>query len=130
MPYVLIPDRAKTIRRPMAFRALSALSIFLLLACGGSNQAAVKTETPLPIAETGGTPSAEASATPAKDPTKAYVHVIALSDFHGWILPLEPRGFPRYYGGIANIAGMIEHREKLPREERLLVDNDRHILAT
>ena len=53
-------------------------------------------------------PPVAANPPPAKvekkrDPKTAEVAVVALSDFHGWLLPLEPKGYPRYYGGIANL---------------------------
>ncbi|MBK6688527.1 MAG: bifunctional metallophosphatase/5'-nucleotidase [Deltaproteobacteria bacterium] len=64
-----------------------------------------------------------APAAPAPDPKVAKIQVVALSDFHGWLLPLEPKDFSRYYGGIANLAGMLEQKEKLRPETSLILDN-------
>ena len=59
---------------------------------------------------------------PAASPT-VEVSVIALSDFHGWLSPLKPRKYPRYFGGIENIAASLAGREKLNGTTAILVDN-------
>ncbi len=51
------------------------------------------------------------------------IPVIALTDFHGWLAPLQPRRSPQYYGGIGNLAAMLEHREKLSGDNAVFVDN-------
>lgn len=73
-------------------------------------------------------PPVAANPPPAKvakkrDPKTAEVAVVALSDFHGWLLPLEPKGYPRYYGGIANLAGMLQHKEGLAKDTAVILDN-------
>ena len=51
------------------------------------------------------------------------VTVIALSDFHGWLKPLQPRRDPRFFGGIENLAAMWRGREGVTGKTAILVDN-------
>ena len=55
--------------------------------------------------------------------TVAHAKVIALSDFHGWLLPLEPKGYNKFFGGIAYLGGMLKGYEKLTPENSLILDN-------
>lgn len=61
---------------------------------------------------------ASAAARPATE-----VKIFALSDFHGWLLPRTTRSNPRFYGGIANIAASIRHRDGGTPETALILDN-------
>lgn len=94
---------------------LSTLTV-LLGACASQQPAEPPPPPPPPAVET-------ATAASAGDPNEAVVKIVALSDFHGWLLPLEPRGFPRYYGGIANLAGMLDHKEQLRPDDTVILDN-------
>jgi 2',3'-cyclic-nucleotide 2'-phosphodiesterase (5'-nucleotidase family) len=102
-------------------------SLAFVAACGGAareTQPATSPTTTSTVAspeEVAGQSSADA--TPKRDPSKARVQVVALSDFHGWLLPLETKGLSKFYGGIANIAGFLEHKEKLNENDALLLDN-------
>ncbi len=69
------------------------------------------------------TPEQAAPKEPALPPNQTRIKVVGLSDFHGWLLPLEPSNFPKYYGGIANIAGMLKHKEQLTDKNALVLDN-------
>lgn len=62
-------------------------------------------------------------AVPARDEKTARIAVVALSDFHGWLLPLEPKGFNKYYGGIAYLGGLLAHKEKLHPSSSVILDN-------
>jgi 2',3'-cyclic-nucleotide 2'-phosphodiesterase (5'-nucleotidase family) len=86
-----------------------------LSACAGSS----------PPPQTGGPadPPPSASAAAPSDPKTAHVVVIGISDFHGWLSPLEPKGFGKFYGGIANIGAMLAHKEKLDPASSIIVDN-------
>lgn len=93
------------------------LTLTLLLgACAGQQPA---DQPPPPPPPSVGTTTAAA----AQVKSEPVVKIVALSDFHGWLLPLEPRGFPRYYGGIANLAGMLEHKEALTDDNTVILDN-------
>ena len=94
------------------------LALAALTACSttGSTSGAPDTD---PAAE----PAAEPDPEIPRDPVTARVTVVGISDFHGWLLPLEPKGFKKYYGGIAHLAGMFEHAEKLDPKTSLIIDN-------
>jgi 2',3'-cyclic-nucleotide 2'-phosphodiesterase (5'-nucleotidase family) len=94
----------------------SARLLFTLLvaACGAQQKT---TEPPPP---TGQTETSTQASLESKEPI---LKIVALSDFHGWLLPLESKEYPRYYGGIANFAGMLEHKEKIDPSSALLLDN-------
>jgi 2',3'-cyclic-nucleotide 2'-phosphodiesterase/3'-nucleotidase len=89
----------------------------LLAACASQNPRGPGS----PSSEGAGT-SSTASAAP-RDPKTAHITVVGLSDFHGWLLPLEPKTFSKFYGGIANIGGMLEHKEKLDPSSSVILDN-------
>jgi 2',3'-cyclic-nucleotide 2'-phosphodiesterase (5'-nucleotidase family) len=89
--------------------------LFLLIAC--ASQPATEAPPPPPAPPAAGAPP------PQVEEKEALIQVVALSDFHGHLLPLEPKGFPRYYGGIANIAGMLEHKESLDPSKSIIIDN-------
>lgn len=110
-------------RRPSTL----SLLLSLVLACKSAPPPpppAAEPVAPPPAAAAEATPAAPAApAAPAPDPKVAKIQVVALSDFHGWLLPLEPKDFARYYGGIANLAGMLDLKEKLRPESSLILDN-------
>ncbi|MBI4814648.1 MAG: bifunctional metallophosphatase/5'-nucleotidase [Deltaproteobacteria bacterium] len=56
-------------------------------------------------------------------PQSTILKVVALSDFHGWLLPTEPKDYPKYQGGIANIGGLWSEVEKLDPNHSLILDN-------
>lgn len=97
------------------------LSLALLAAACASTQPAAD-HGPGPAAQTSTTSAAQAAPAPSEGPV-ARVEVIAFSDFHGWLLPLEPKGFSKYYGGIAHIAAMIAGKEKLDGASAIILDN-------
>lgn len=68
------------------------------------------------------TSTATVAAAPAPS-GDAKVSVIAFSDFHGWLLPLEPKGFTKYYGGIANIDALLREKEGLTGQSAIILDN-------
>ncbi len=90
------------------------LAALTAVACGGPQKAGPPPPPP--------PPSQTLTATVAKA-VEPILEIVGLSDFHGWLLPLEPREFPRYYGGIANIAGMLRHKEGLTATNSLILDN-------
>jgi 5'-nucleotidase/UDP-sugar diphosphatase len=65
----------------------------------------------------------ETPAAPAPDPKTARIKVVGISDFHGWLRPLEPKRYTKFYGGIANIAAMIRGRDKVTDLDGLILDN-------
>jgi 2',3'-cyclic-nucleotide 2'-phosphodiesterase (5'-nucleotidase family) len=102
-------------------RPLSALLALGLAACGGATQ-----QGPAPGAGTVTASVAVApppSPAPAPESAVAHVKVVAISDFHGWLLPLEPNHYTRYFGGLANLAGMLEHRDGITAENGIILDN-------
>lgn len=107
--------------------APAAVLTSLLLACGSAQQgpapgqSAGATQTSTQAAAPAPSPAPEAA--PAKDPKTATVKVVALSDFHGWLSPLEPNNYSRYFGGIANLAGSLEHRDAVTADNAIIVDN-------
>lgn len=106
-------------------RVVMVVGLSLLVACGASPRAEDSVAPAVTSTSSVAAPSATADAT-SPDASKlatATVPVIALSDFHGWLLPLEPKGYPRYFGGVANLAGMLQHREKLAKGEAIILDN-------
>jgi len=68
----------------------------------------------------GQTHTATVAAAPAAD---ARIVVIGFSDFHGWLLPLEPPKFTKYYGGIAHIDALLKNKEKVTGQSAIIVDN-------
>ncbi len=96
-----------------------------LIACGASPSSSDPAAPPVATSSVSAAPAPKpaANTAPAPDPKTAYVPVIALSDFHGWLLPLEPKGYPRYFGGVANLAGMLQHKEKLAKGDAIILDN-------
>jgi 2',3'-cyclic-nucleotide 2'-phosphodiesterase (5'-nucleotidase family) len=96
------------------------LPLALLAAACASTQPAADHGAGAPAQTTTTTVSAKPAQ--AEGPT-AHVELIAFSDFHGWLLPLEPKGFSKYYGGIAHIAAMISGKEKLDGSSAIIVDN-------
>lgn len=116
--------------RRLPTRAFAFSLALGLAACGGpaknapggaTSGAATQAEPAGPgeAGEAGGAPPAAR----VSDPATARVQVFALSDFHGWLLPLEPRGFSKYYGGIANLAGQLVHKEKASSDTSIILDN-------
>ena len=98
---------------------LRIASFATLIAAGcAQTQAQPQIEPPEIPAATEASPAA-----PTTDPKVARVAVIAIADFHGWLLPLEPKNFNKYYGGIANLAALLEHKEKLDPKNSIIVDN-------
>ncbi len=106
-------------------RAVLVGGLSCLIACGSSQTSGDVAAPPVSTSTTSAAapPPPAADAPPARDPKVAHVPVIALSDFHGWLLPLEPKGYPRYFGGVANLAGMLEHKEKLAKGDAIILDN-------
>jgi 5'-nucleotidase/UDP-sugar diphosphatase len=111
-----------SVRGTLLLRLAQAPAIAALaLACASA--------TPPPAA-TPSTPSV-ATATVAAAPALPHLpegpelklSVVGFSDFHGWLVPLEPKGFTRFYGGLANIAAMLEHKERLDPRTSIVVDN-------
>lgn len=104
-------------------------SLAFVAACGGAareTQPSIPPDVSTSTTTSPGQNAAQGSADatqPKRDPSKAHVQVVALSDFHGWLLPLETKGLSKFYGGIANIAGFLEHKEKLTKTSSLLLDN-------
>ncbi|MFO0723627.1 MAG: bifunctional UDP-sugar hydrolase/5'-nucleotidase [Myxococcota bacterium] len=100
-------------------RRLAPLALFFLLGlgCAGS--------TPPPEGSGATKTSSTTAAAPVAAPVDpvAHVDVFAFSDFHGWLLPLEPKGFNKSYGGIAHIAAMLNGKEKLDPRRAIVVDN-------
>ncbi len=77
-----------------------------------------------PAPDAAAPPAVRTSTAAAAAPTDTVeLDVVALSDFHGWLLPLEPRGFPRFHGGLANLAGMLVHRDGVAPDRSIIVDN-------
>ncbi|MCK6552274.1 bifunctional metallophosphatase/5'-nucleotidase [Myxococcota bacterium] len=124
-----LPGRAPHVRSTLA-----ALTLFALLgaACGstkgaatGPDQDALKSATSTATAAASDAAKAASDATKAAtdDAKAARIQVFALSDFHGWLHPLEPRAFAKYYGGIANFGGQLRHKEKATPESSLILDN-------
>ena len=60
---------------------------------------------------------------PVVDPNTARIKVIGISDFHGWLLPLEPRGFDKSYGGIAYLGALLRHKEHVHPDNTIVLDN-------
>lgn len=56
-------------------------------------------------------------------PATTTLKVVALSDFHGWLLATEPKDYPKYTGGLANIAGLWSEVDKLDPASSLILDN-------
>lgn len=89
----------------------------LALACASTNTNTAQ-DTPA-----GSSTSEPSNSDNAASSTVAQAKVIALSDFHGWLLPLEPKGYKKYFGGIAYLGGMLDSHEKLTPENSLILDN-------
>ncbi|MCB9652352.1 MAG: bifunctional metallophosphatase/5'-nucleotidase [Deltaproteobacteria bacterium] len=106
---------------PRLHRPASALLALTLAACGGAAQQA-------PAPGAGTVTATVAAAAPAPAPvappaTDTVIKVVAVSDFHGWLLPLEPNHYTRYFGGIANLAGTLEHRDGVTGANSVILDN-------
>src|SRR5436853_3797534 len=71
---------------------------------GAAAKGAGPAQAAAPASAAPGAPPGVPAGPPKRDPATAHVTVVGLSDFHGWLSPLEPRGFTKFYGGIANIA--------------------------
>lgn len=119
---------------PHVRSTLATLTSIALLAaaCGsttksatGPDQGALKSATSTAAAaETAADAATSTDAAKAADDAKtARIQVFALSDFHGWLHPLEPRAFAKYYGGIANFGGQLKFKEKATAESSLILDN-------
>jgi 2',3'-cyclic-nucleotide 2'-phosphodiesterase/3'-nucleotidase len=108
----------------MKLRALAPW--LLVLACGAPAKEAPKPPPPTSTeSKTSSTAASVQPETPAppSDPTTAHIQVFGLSDFHGWLLPLESPNYPKYHGGIANIGGQLVHKEKMHPKTSVIVDN-------
>ncbi|MEL6186604.1 MAG: hypothetical protein AAFU79_18450, partial [Myxococcota bacterium] len=70
----------------------------------------------------GGGTAAETAQRAAPSATTT-LEIFALSDFHGWLFPRTTRSNPRYFGGIANIAGFLTHRDGAELGRALILDN-------
>ncbi len=97
----------------------TAVGLAGLLACATAPSSAPPA--PLDAPREVATATATAAAPATSD--EIVLQVFALSDFHGWLLPLEAKGYPRSFGGIAQIAGMLTHKEKLDPARALILDN-------
>ena len=94
------------------------------LACGGASHQAPPPGSGTSTATVAAAPApAPAAPAPTRDPNTATVKVVAVSDFHGWLLPLEPNHYTRYFGGIANLAGTMEHRDGVTGANAIILDN-------
>jgi 2',3'-cyclic-nucleotide 2'-phosphodiesterase (5'-nucleotidase family) len=115
----------------MSIRWSVLFPLALLVACGGAaketrtgpSPTSTSTTTAAPTDSSGEGSDVPAVAKQARDPSKARLSVFALSDFHGWLLPLEPKGFSKFYGGVANIGGFLSHRERFDKASSLILDN-------
>ena len=94
---------------------LGSVTALLFTACSSSTPPPQNDVAPPAVMTT---PAAAAATQPmpapkarTPDPKTAMVRVLAVSDFHGWLLPLEPKNYSRYFGGIANMGGMFRHKE-------------------
>ncbi len=115
------------VRNALLRASVAPLAGALLFACSSTSQG------PAPGEGSGGTATSSiaaaantagaAASTPAKDPNTASIKVVALSDFHGWLSPLEPNNYTRYFGGIANLAGSLAHRDKVTQDNGIIIDN-------
>lgn len=95
-------------------RSLALVPLLVLgLGCGTSGASS-----PPPATTQTGT----VAAAPAPS-AEARIAVVAFSDFHGWLLPLEPKGFTKYYGGIANIDALLRGKEGLTPDNSIVLDN-------
>jgi len=104
----------------VASRSWSVLTVACFAACA-STKGASEPSDPAP-AEAAAEPGAAAEE-PTRDEETARIAVVALSDFHGWLLPLEPKGFNKYYGGIAYLGGQLAGAEKLDQKSSVILDN-------
>lgn len=107
-----------------SLRALPSIPILSLLLATGA-LVSCTAASPAPSVKVEGVVTATAAdyAPAPRDPTTARVAVIGFSDFHGWLLPLEPKDYNKYYGGVANIAAMLRNKERIDREPVILLDN-------
>src|SRR5688572_17883326 len=114
----------------MSIRWSVLFPLAFVLACGGAAKETrtgpSPTSTSTTAAQAGDSNASTPSETPppitkpaARDPAKARVAIFALSDFHGWLLPLEPKGFSKFYGGISNIAGFLSQKEHFDKSSSL-----------
>ena len=100
----------------MKFSRIS-LTTFLAVVCAcASTTPQTKKEAP-----TGSEAPVDKNSTDSS--TVAHAKVVALSDFHGWLLPLEPKGYSKFFGGIAYLGGMLTGYEKLTDDNSLILDN-------
>lgn len=116
-----MPARGTLLLRLALTPALAAL----VLACASATP--TPAATPNASAVTTATVAAAPPPAPALPPLpegpELKLSIVGFSDFHGWLVPLEPKGFTRFYGGLANIAAMLEHKERLDPRTSLVVDN-------
>lgn len=114
------------VRNALRPASIAPLAATLMLACGttqqgpgpGEGSGGTATSTPAAGGASGGP-----AAAPPRDPNTALIKVVALSDFHGWLSPLEPNNYTRYFGGIANLAGMVVHRDHVTPDNGIIIDN-------
>jgi 2',3'-cyclic-nucleotide 2'-phosphodiesterase (5'-nucleotidase family) len=95
----------------------SLLLLGLAVACASAPVSEIKD----PVQSSEAKPSSPRSAT--KSSTIAHIKIIGISDFHGWLLPLEPKGYKKYFGGIANLGGTLTHLENISEENDIILDN-------
>ena len=115
--------RARTEPTLGARAALVSAALLLGAACGTSGATGSGPHgTSTSSTTVAGAPAAGTAGT-AYTSSIATVSVIAFSDFHGWLLPLEPKGFTKYYGGIANIEALIREKEQLTPASAIILDN-------
>jgi 5'-nucleotidase/UDP-sugar diphosphatase len=115
--------RARTEPTLGARAALVSAALLLGAACGTSGATGSGPHgTSTSSTTVAGAPAAGTAGT-AYTSSIATVSVIAFSDFHGWLLPLEPKGFTKYYGGIANIEALIREKEQLTPATAIILDN-------
>lgn len=118
------------VRNALLPASLVPLAGALLLACSSTSQgpapgeqAGATSTSSLAAAQSAVEAAPATPAAPAQDPNVATVKVVALSDFHGWLSPLEPNNYSRYFGGIANLAGTLAHRDHLNADNSIILDN-------
>lgn len=114
--------RARTEPTLGARAALVSAALLLGAACGTSGATGSGPQGTSTSTSVAGAPAAGTAGT-AYTSSIATVSVIAFSDFHGWLLPLEPKGFTKYYGGIANIEALIREKERLTPATAIILDN-------
>lgn len=113
----------------MSIRWSVLFPLAFILACGGAaketrtGEAPTTTSTSAAARPEESTSADPAAQTAARDPAKARIAIFALSDFHGWLLPLETKAQGKFYGGMANLAGFLAHKESFDKSTALILDN-------